>query len=272
MKISIVSDLHLEFGDLELAGGEVLIIAGDACESRTLTKFKYQPETVHVASTAGKRLDRAARFFNEECAKYQQVFYVMGNHEHYHGKFNKTAAELRANLPQRIQLLECNTATIDDYVFMGCSMWTDCNRGDPITIHGLSTMMNDYRTITWNQENYYRKLRPSDTAAVHKQSLTWLKNQLGQHTDKTVVVITHHAPSHLSIAEQYRGDSVLNGGYSSDLSNVMLDYPQIKLWVHGHTHDKFDYEIGQTRVICNPRGYLGHEYCAEDFSELVIDL
>ena len=27
------------------------------------------------------------------------------------------------------------------------------------------------------------------------------------------------------------------------------------LWIHGHTHESFDYEIGKTRVICNPRGY-----------------
>ena len=27
------------------------------------------------------------------------------------------------------------------------------------------------------------------------------------------------------------------------------------LWIHGHTHDSFDYEVAGTRVICNPKGY-----------------
>jgi len=51
----------------------------------------------------------------------------------------------------------------------------------------------------------------------------------------------------------------MNGGYASDLSNFILDHPQIKLWTHGHMHQCFDYMIGSTRVVCNPRGYEGHE-------------
>jgi hypothetical protein len=27
----------------------------------------------------------------------------------------------------------------------------------------------------------------------------------------------------------------------------------------GHTHESFDYEIGKTRVVCNPRGYASTE-------------
>jgi hypothetical protein len=30
---------------------------------------------------------------------------------------------------------------------------------------------------------------------------------------------------------------------------------RVRLWVHGHTHDSFDYTIKGTRVVCNPRGY-----------------
>ena len=71
MKVNLISDLHLEFGDLELPGGEVLIIAGDACESRTLSKHPYDPGAIKDSS--GRRPDRAARVFWEECAKYQHV-------------------------------------------------------------------------------------------------------------------------------------------------------------------------------------------------------
>jgi hypothetical protein len=31
----------------------------------------------------------------------------------------------------------------------------------------------------------------------------------------------------------------------------------VDLWVHGHTHSSFDYKLGKTRIICNPRGYPG---------------
>jgi len=28
--------------------------------------------------------------------------------------------------------------------------------------------------------------------------------------------------------------------------------------VHGHIHESFDYQVGNCRVVCNPRGYLQH--------------
>lgn len=269
MKINLISDLHLEFDDLELPGGEVLIIAGDACESRTLTRHKYDAVNLLGLTPSGKRMDRAARFFNEECTKYERVLYVMGNHEHYHGTFQKTAEELRDKIPSNIQLLECETAVIGDVVFAGCTMWTDCNRYNNITMYTLENSMNDYRSITWNHEQTYRKLRASDTAMVHRHSLEWLKKIVAEHQDRKVVVITHHAPSFLSVATQYRDDQHMNGGYYSDLSDVILDNPQIKFWVHGHTHHTFDYEIGSCRVMCNPRGYVGYEQRAVEFDPTV---
>jgi hypothetical protein len=57
----------------------------------------------------------------------------------------------------------------------------------------------------------------------------------------------------------------MNGAYSTDLDNWILDRRQIKLWTHGHTHESFDYMIGTTRVVCNPRGYIDFETRADDF-------
>jgi predicted phosphodiesterase len=30
----------------------------------------------------------------------------------------------------------------------------------------------------------------------------------------------------------------------------------MEVWIHGHTHDSFDYSRNGTRVVCNPRGYV----------------
>lgn len=269
MKINLISDLHLEFDDLVLPGGEVLILAGDACESKTLTRFNYDPYNILEKDHRGRRMDRAQRFFWEECTKYEQVIYVIGNHEHYHGKFWKTLNELRAELPDNIHLLEQERYDIDDVTFLGATMWTDCNRGNPITIAALATGMNDYRTITYCKGGVYRKLHPRDTAAIHQETKTWLRGELETLQDRKVVVVTHHAPSHLSISDEYCGDSHMNGGYVSDLSELILDNPQIKVWCHGHTHNTFDYEIGDCRVLCNPRGYAGYEVRANEFEPTV---
>jgi Icc-related predicted phosphoesterase len=83
--------------------------------------------------------------------------------------------------------------------------------------------------------------------------------------DRKYVVVGHHAPSKASTHPRYQNDTLMNGGYSSSLDEFIIDHPQIKLWTHGHTHEDFDYMIGSTRIVCNPRGYINHEGRADDF-------
>ena len=105
MKFSVISDLHLEFADLELPGGEVLILSGDVCEAKHV-KAEYDVQNIMneggPANGNFKRSDRYTRFFHEECSKYDRVIYVMGNHEHYGGRFNKTRDYLASVLPKNI--------------------------------------------------------------------------------------------------------------------------------------------------------------------------
>jgi hypothetical protein len=86
------------------------------------------------------------------------------------------------------------------------------------------------------------------------------------------VVVGHHAPSRISTKPRYQKDVVVNGGYSSSLDDFILDHPQIRLWTHGHTHDTFDYMIGSTRIVCNPRGYAGHEEQANLWQLITVDV
>jgi predicted phosphodiesterase len=67
------------------------------------------------------------------------------------------------------------------------------------------------------------------------------------------------APSFASVNKKYAHEKTMNGAYASDLSEFILDNENIKVWVHGHMHDPVDYMIGDTRVVSNPRGYIGHE-------------
>jgi hypothetical protein len=87
-----------------------------------------------------------------------------------------------------------------------------------------------------------------------------------------IVVVGHHAPSKLSTKPQYQDDVMVNGAYSSDLSEFILDRPMIKVWTHGHTHHTFDYMIGSTRIVCNPRGYHGYEDRADNFQLQYIEV
>jgi hypothetical protein len=271
MRVNVISDLHLEFGDLELPGGDVLILSGDACESRTLHKYKYDPVNLLGESPSGKRLDRAARFFNEEVTKYGRCIYVMGNHEHYHGKFHKTWHELIAEVPDNVEVLEQQHVEIDGVLFLGATLWTDCNRGDPMTHMVLKNGMNDYRAITYHDRasNVYRKLDPRDTAEVHVKTKQYFRTMCELNRDKRIVICTHHAPTFQSVHEHYRHDREMNGGYASELTEFILDHENILFWTHGHMHDPSDYMVGQCRVICNPRGYVGYEQRTKEFDPTV---
>lgn len=268
MRIAVISDLHLDFSDLTLPGGDVLILSGDVCEARHLKKAMYNKDMVLLEhERRDQRPDRYYRFFEEECSKYREVVMVMGNHEHYGFQYQKTYAHIASQLPANVTLLENQTHTIDDVVFVGATLWTDMNKSDPLTMFHMKSAMNDYRQITQFNEakNVYHRLDPERTVEDHYKSRDYIKQVVENDPTKKYVVVTHHAPSKASIKPQYAGDTLMNGAYSSDLSDFILDHPQIKLWTHGHTHDVFDYMIGSTRVICNPRGYKGYEERAEQF-------
>jgi hypothetical protein len=148
------------------------------------------------------------------------------------------------------------------------------------TMRQIAGMMNDYRGVknsaktvqyrvpdlTKNEADAFSfkerpaQFVPEDSVEDHKAFLKELDAVLALHPDLPTVVVGHHAPSKLSTHENYKNDYLMNGAYSSDLSEFILDHPQIKLWTHGHTHHPFDYVIGETRIVCNPRGYEGDGY------------
>jgi DNA repair exonuclease SbcCD nuclease subunit len=267
--------LHLEFQDIELKnteGAEVLILSGDIMIADYLHDHPSpDPYTPGGMKEYGHKLLMSIRFrefLKRVSAEFPHVIYVAGNHEFYHGKWKGSLDDLRFQCSQlpNVYFLENDIKTIGEHTFIGCTLWTDCNNGDPLTLHCLTDMMNDFRIIR-NDTLGYTKLRPAHTLSRHVQSKQYIKNIVQGMHDEKFVVVGHHAPSKLSTHERYQHavHSTMNGGYSSDLSEFIMDHPQIKLWTHGHMHDPFDYVIGETRIVCNPRGYGGHDPQADVF-------
>ena len=81
-----------------------------------------------------------------------------------------------------------------------------------------------------------------------------LRAALAEPFDGPTVVITHHAPTLNSIHPRFAG-SPLNGLFVTDAQDLVAA-SGARLWIHGHTHDSFDYQVQCTRVLCNPRGYV----------------
>lgn len=264
MKIKLVSDLHLEFQDINIQntnGYDLLILSGDIMVAAKVLK----PE-----SEMGVRF---RDFLKRVSFQFPHVIYVAGNHEFYDsGRFFEGLDWLRlaCGVHDNVYFLERDTKVIDDVVFVGGTLWTDMNKFDPLTLHAVRDMMNDYRA-TVNDKAGFRKLKPADTVERHRLTRDYIELIADENKDKKVVVVTHHSPSFQSMHPMYANDHIMNGAYHSDLSELILDRPQIKLWTHGHTHHPFDYTIGECRVVCNPRGYDGYEQTGWN-PEIVIEV
>ena len=281
MKIAVASDVHLEFGQLELVnahGADVLILSGDICIARDLGD-----RDVHNLLGEHTKNHRYHQFFESCAAQFDHVIYIAGNHEHYHGDFVTTVPRLKEKLSylKNLHVMEKESIMIDDVTFVCGTLWTDMNRQDPITLSHIAGVMNDFRIIhnsskkvsfkgtipdpddpDKNIVKFYErdiKFSPQDTVDDHKAMLTVIRDTVGANPAGKFVVVGHHSPSKLSTHPRYQDEGIVNGAYSSDLSELMLDHPQIKLWTHGHTHHEFDYMMGSCRGVCNPRGYIGYE-------------
>jgi Icc-related predicted phosphoesterase len=268
MKFAFGSDLHLEFGQLEdiKSDADILLLAGDICVADDVRNEKKHPGVTTAFS------DRFDEFFEMCSAEYEHTYMIMGNHEYYHGVFQRAAEKIRAILPSNVTLLDDEYVDIDGTRLLGTTLWTDCNMGDWATEATLRQKMTDFRITKWKDTNSrgherYRKMIPSDTSHMHYQSLQWL----GKNMTDNCIVMSHHAPTWASIEAKYANNNLFNGGYASNLSEFILDH-QPKLWIHGHMHDPVDYMVDQTRVVSNPRGYLDHEEQANYFKIQVVDV
>ena len=272
MKIKLVSDLHLEFSDINIQNTDncdVLILGGDICVAQDLHDH---PELVNSSDQAaiaagtglGRRQQAAQRYrdFFKRCSfQFPHVIYIAGNHEFYNGKFYAGIDYLREECAKypNVYFLENDTKIIDDVTFVGATLWTDMNKGDPLTMHAIEGMMNDFRIIR-NDKRSFAPMSARDVADRHARTLGYFRSVLAEQHDRKFVVVGHHTPSFQSAHPMYAHETLMNGGYHSDLSEFILDHPQIKLWTHGHTHHPFDYVIGETRIVCNPRGYENDGY------------
>ncbi|MDD4912222.1 MAG: metallophosphoesterase [Sideroxydans sp.] len=231
MKIHILSDLHIEYTVYEPAAVEadVIVLAGDIC-----------------LSTRGIAWARMAW-------PDKEIVFVPGNHEYYRSEMGieNEQMEMAAKV-YGVHVLNRGEVVIDGVRFLGATLWTDFKLfGEAERPWAYAAGLNglrDFRVIDFGVNTFM----PQDSAEINAEDVAWLENKLKhERFDGATVVVTHHLPSSHSVAERYRKE-LLSACFASDFDNLM---GYSKLWIHGHTHDSFDYELNGTRVVCNPRGY-----------------
>jgi predicted phosphodiesterase len=235
MKLHVMSDLHLSMAGMDVADtdADVVVLAGDIA-----------------------RPDKACAWARQIT---KPVLYVAGNHEHYHGDLPGTLAELRRHSAgSTLRVLECDVWVHGGVRFLGATLWSDFRLFDDDGTRARAmtdavALIRDFQRIRVDADGG-PPFTPQHSQALFDRTAAWLDARLQEPFDGPTVVVTHHAPSPRSIHPRFEG-SRLNGCFVSDLERLM-GAPRVTLWIHGHTHDSFDYTVRGTRVLCNPRGYM----------------
>lgn len=177
-----------------------------------------------------------------------KVFSIKGNHDYYGNSFK----DADKDYPESIWVEKPDGSVLK---IAGATLWTDIR---PDRWFDFREYMMDYRNI--KGMNYDRYMN------AHKTHHDYLFNSGAD------IWVVHHLPSFQSVHEKYRGSDG-NDFFATELSHKILDMKKPpKLIVHGHTHERFDYMIGDTRVICHPRGYPGENPWYKNYEPLIVEI
>ena len=241
MRFQIASDLHLEmlrrfpgYRVIEPApDADALILAGDIhSHTHGLNTFSNWPVP---------------------------VYYVHGNHEAYGAHYYGVTTEIaRAAAAVGIHYLERSVVELDGVRILGCCLWTDyaLDGNAPLAMRRTRRSICDHSSIRVSDGAYFM---PEHALAEHLKSRAWLLEQLSAPFDGKTVVITHHGVHRNSVHPRYSGD-IVNAAFVSDLTPLLT---RADLFVHGHVHDSFNYDVGRCRVVVNPRGYARNRLYAD---------
>jgi hypothetical protein len=244
-----VSDLHLEFYDKH-----------DVAVAREiLPRLDDDPVTTLLLVGDIGLADKPNTYvpwIADWADQFERIIYIAGNHEFYKDVFEKAVDHMKENLAHlpTVTVLEKGVVQVDDVNVIGATCWTSMRDSHPEVMGLARQNMNDYFVIRSTKLSYGR-LQPYQTIEDHYVAVKFIEQALAERKGQKNLVMTHHAPCQLSIHEAYSADK-MNDCYYTDLSHL-LDIYEPAIWLHGHMHTNFDYNVFDTRVICNPRGYVG---------------
>lgn len=257
MKVRIYSDIHLDhYSDstdhwyppaLPDDKETILILAGDIWIG---SKFIFHGQDSWIGNVA---------------QHFKQVLIVLGNHDYWpmgnltiKNGANKCNAMLQDACLFNVHVLDCSTFQCDDILFVGATLWTDMNKGDPLAMHRMPSYMNYDGKIAYETgpNGVWSRFTSERWVREHKRHRDYIKDTANQNKDKKIVVITHHIPL-LHLGDPRYVNDAGNCYYSSDLSNLILDNDNIKLWACGHSHHEYNEMFEKCQMYMNPVGYQG---------------
>lgn len=240
VRFQVLSDLHIDsyarrglpVGEIPHTQADAILVAGDTSNGTEGIKWLIRES---------KRLDKP-------------IFVITGNHEYFGENIVELDSQIKALTHNtQVYFLQGDSVDFKGVRIIGTTLWTDYQyQATDDTLAIAQQFMRDYREIHYGT----RMLMPQDTVTLHNVQRAWLLAALqqSQKDNMPTVVMTHHSISPRSIAAKY-ADFASNAGFVVDLSQWLVSDFAPDVWVHGHTHEAFDYKQGKTHVVVNPRAY-----------------
>ncbi|GGE00599.1 phosphatase [Aureimonas endophytica] len=244
MRFHLLSDIHDDYSSA--SGASYDIPAGLAADA-----------ILCVGDIAGRLSRRGLRWLMRQRDRTGlPIVLCAGNHDYWRSSLDTEIGRFRDRLgsEQGIHLLDGDEIVLNGCRILGGTLWTDYEiYSDAYTAHVESTKyMNDLRMIRTN--SYQRRLRTWMLAEEHQRYRAFIEARLTIPFAGATIVMTHHAPSGRSLLGG-RCTEPLDASYASNLEPLVRRYNP-DFWLHGHIHERRDYQLAGTRILANPRGYV----------------
>ncbi len=236
MLIQYASDLHLEFPQnrefLDInplqAKGDILLLAGDIVPFAVMDKYKD--------------------FFSYISDRFETTYWIPGNHEYYYFDLAEKCGTLNENIKTNVHLVNNFSVRHGSVRFIFSTLWSQIK---PANYWQIERMVSDFQVIKFNNLRF----SSDQFNLLHKDSLSFISQELYRpYTGKTVVV-THHVPSFINYPEKYKG-SILNEAFAVELYDLIEAHGP-DFWIFGHHHSNVPaFMIGKTNLCTNQLGYV----------------
>jgi predicted phosphodiesterase len=297
--VAFISDLHIDFyikpkfdgkrlddlmdkfieDEMWLKNADILIIAGDNSHYPIQNKLMLE-------KIAAKKI-------------YKKIFVTFGNHDMYlvsnsmRKKF-ATSWDKVMDLKKicddidTVEFLDGNIVEVDGVKIGGVGMWYDFSYGfEHYDITELQ-MMHKWKDAMTDPDLIVGKDRPSSINDSRYEAyagygghgkfkiytfdpIKFFKSEqekLEKIIEDCDIFVSHIGPVvPPSLRDEYL--DVTTAFYYFDGKKYLMSEKAPKLWTFGHTHDRHDFKVNNTHLVCNPLGYKSE---AKNHEVAVVDL
>ncbi|KAH9946333.1 uncharacterized protein BXZ73DRAFT_95833 [Epithele typhae] len=257
MRFQLLSDLHMEVERPPTA-----LQSNEDSYTYTFPADETADALALVGDVGTTNDERMFGWIRTQLQRFNLVFFLPGNHEYHHSSIDESrervarfAAECAAARQAegshlgRFVLLDRGRHDVSPTLsVLGCTLWAQL---EPAQHDAVFQGVRDFTHI--------RGFTLDTFHALHAQDLAWLEASIAQiareEPQRTIVVMTHHAPTHVGTSNPAYAGSPKSSAFSTELVGGPCWVSQVKVWMYGHTHWNCDAVREGVRVVSNQRGY-----------------